>query len=297
VILCNIDLSGILIQLLCSPAYHSGLAYAVLHNRTLLWEAGDACNGHEHVLQVKSWIPRKANVSYDNIMEVHLDSKDFERNGTERDAHIITVRSTHRHSMRTLTSTHGSRTTAEKLYGEGIDFLYGMLFHRIFSLNLESNDTPTTWPDPSSISVLLPFENGDDGPNLLREIQCLQSVVPTIDRPCSVLFLSDRLSALTGVEKWLASRNCSVITLTNEPASERAFFQRAFLASKARYGFIGEHSGLSNLLLEWIEYGRRIETWKLGREPFAIQDLPKCTLAEAASEWSADEKSSKNTLI
>jgi hypothetical protein len=203
----------------------------------------------------------------------------------------------HRHSMQTFILTHGSRTTTEKLYAQGIDFLYGMLFHRIFSLNLEWNDTPTTWPDPSSISVLVPFENRDDGPTLLREIQCLQSVLPTIDRPCSVLLLSDHLSALNGVEKWLASRNCSAITLTNEPKSEKAFFQRVFLASKARSGFIGNHSTLSNLLLEWIEYGRRIETWRLGRDPFAIQDLPKCTLAEPGSERSADGISSENSLI
>jgi hypothetical protein len=272
----------------------------MLHNRTLLWETGDACNGQDHVLQVKTWIPRNAKMSFDNIMEVHLDdSKDFafQRNSTERDARIITVRAIHRHSMQTFILTHGSRTTTEKLYAQGIDFLYGMLFHRIFSLNLEWNDTPTTWPDPSSISVLVPFENRDDGPTLLREIQCLQSVLPTIDRPCSVLLLSDHLSALNGVEKWLASRNCSAITLTNEPKSEKAFFQRVFLASKARSGFIGNHSTLSNLLLEWIEYGRRIETWKLGRDPFAIQDLPKCTLAEPGSERSADGISSENSLI
>ena len=273
----------------------------MLHNRTLLWETGDACNGQEHVLQIKSWIPRNANMTFDNSMEVHLlDSKDFafQRNGTERDAHIITVRSIHRHSMQTFMSTHGSRTTAEKLYAQGIDFLYGMLFHRIFSLNLESNDTPDIWPDPSSLSVLVRFENGDFGPSLSREIQCLQSVLPAIDKSCSVLLLSDRLSALTGVEKWLASRNCSAITLIEpEPVSERASFRRVFLASKARSSFIGNRSTLSNLLLEWIEYGRRIETWKLGRDPFAIQDLPKCTLAEAGSERSADRISSENSLI
>jgi hypothetical protein len=271
----------------------------MLHNRTLLWEAGEACNGQDHVLQVKSWIPRGANISFDNMMQVHLNSKDFvfQRNGTERDAHIIAVRSTHRHSMQTFISTHGSQTTAEKLYAQGIDFLYGMLFHRIFSLNLESKDTPDTWPDPSSISAFVPFENGDDGPSLLHEIQCLQSVLPTIDRPCSVLLLSDRLSTLNGVETWLTSRNCSAIMLTNEPVSERAFFQRIFLASKARSGFIGNPIALSNLLLEWIEYGRRIETWKLGRDPFAIQGLPKCTLAEPGSERSADGISSDNSLI
>jgi hypothetical protein len=219
-------------------------------------------------------------MTFDNIMEVHLESKFPERNGTERDAHIIIVRSTHRHSMRTFTSTHSLQGTAEKLYAQGIDFLYGMLFHRIFSLNIESNDTPTTWPDPSSISVLVPFKNGDDGPNLLSEIQCLQSILPTVDRHCSVILLSDPLPALTGVEKWLASRNCSVITLTNEPATERAFFQRALLASKARSSFIGEHGALSKLLLEWIEYGRRIETWKLGRDPFTIPNLPKCLMVD-----------------
>jgi hypothetical protein len=258
--------------------------YAMLHNRTLLWETGDACNGQDHVLQVKSWIPRNANISvhasFDNITEVHLDSKDFafQRNGTKRDAHIIAVRSTHRHSMRDFISAHGSRRTAELLFAQGIEFLYGMLFHQIFSLNMSLNDTPKAWADPSTISVSVHFENGDDGPTLLRKIQCLQSILPAIDRPCSVLFLSDHLSALTGVEKWLASQNCSAITLTTDPASERAFFQRVFLASKARSGFIGNQSALSNLLLEWIEYGRRIETWKLGRDPFVIQDLPKCTL-------------------
>jgi hypothetical protein len=237
-------------------------------------------------------------MTFDNIMQVHLDSKDFasQRNGTERDAHIITVRSTHRQSMQTFMSTHSSRTIAGKLYAQGIDFLYGMLFHRIFSLNLESNDTPDTWADPSSLSVLVRF--ADNGPGLLREIRCLQSVLSAMDKPCSVLLLSDRVSALTGVEMWLASRNCSAITLTElEPVSERAFFQRVFLASKARSGFIGNHSTLSNLLLEWIEYGRRIETWKLGRDPFAIQDLPKCSLAEPWSERSADRISSENSLI
>lgn len=252
----------------------------MLHNRTLLWETGDACNGQDHVLQVKSWIPRNANMSFDNIMEVQLDSKDFafQRNGTEQDAHVITVRSTRRHSMRDFISTHGSRTTAEKLYAQGVFFLYGMLFHRIFSLNLTSNNTPKTWADPS---ILVPFEKGDNGHGLLPEIQCLQSILSVaVDRPCSVVFLPDRLSTLTVVEKWLASRNCSVVTLTNKPASERDFFQRVFLGSKARSGFIGNHSAVSNILLEWIEYGRRIETWKLGRDPFVIEDLPKCASAE-----------------
>jgi hypothetical protein len=267
----------------------------MLHNRTLLWDRGDACNGQDRVLQVKSWIPRQANlaahVSLDNVMEVHLDSKDFAFQGndtTERDAHLITIRSTHRHNMRTFISTHGSRATAEKLYAQGIDFLYGMLFHRIFSLNLSSNHTPKIWADPSTLSVAVRSENADDGPSLLREIQCLQSILPEIDKPCSVLLLSDRLSALTGVEEWLASRNCSAITLTTEPASERDFFQRVSLASKARSGFIGNRSALSDLLIEWIEYGRRIETWKLGRDPFVIRDFPKCALDEPTSERSAD---------
>jgi hypothetical protein len=271
----------------------------MLHNRTLVWEIGDACSGQDRVLQVKSWIPRNANISvhvpFETMVDVHLDSRElaFQRNDTERDAHLITVRSTQRHSMQTFISTHGSQTTAEKLYAQGIDFLYGMLFHRIFSLNLSSNDTPKTWADPSTISVAVRFENGDDGPSLLHAIQCFQSILPEIDRTCSVLVLSDHLSAPTGVEKWLASRNCSLMTLVTEPESETAFFQQVSLASKARSGFIGNHSALSNLLLEWIEYGRRIETWKLGRDPFVIRDLPKCTLAEAASEQSAE----KNTLI
>jgi hypothetical protein len=104
-------------------------------------------------------------------MEVHLvDSKDFAFQGndtTERDAHLITIRSTHRHNMRTFISTHGSRATAEKLYAQGIDFLYGMLFHRIFSLNLSSNHTPKIWADPSTLSVAVRSENADDGPSLV----------------------------------------------------------------------------------------------------------------------------------
>jgi hypothetical protein len=269
----------------------------MLHNRTLLWKTGDDCDGQDRVLRVKSWIPIYSNVSWhvssENLVQVQLDSNSFalHANDTVRDAQVVTVRSAYRHGIETFVSTHGSRTTAERLYTQGIDFLYGMLFHRIFTLkNLSSIDTINkTWADPSTISVAV--HSGNDNTNsessLIRQIQCLESVLPDIDRPCSVLMLSNRSSTLTGLQKWLKGRNCSAVTLTTEPASERNFFQRVSLASKARSGYIGHASVASSLVLEWIEYGRRMETWKLGRDPFFISDLPKCTLAETILERSA----------
>jgi hypothetical protein len=76
----------------------------------------------------------------DNIMQVHSDSKDFvvKETASEQDTAIITVRSTHRHSIN-IHPTHGSRTAAERLYEQGIDFLYGCSF--IGSSESESNDT------------------------------------------------------------------------------------------------------------------------------------------------------------
>jgi hypothetical protein len=164
----------------------------------------------------------------------------------------------------------------EKLYSQGADFLYGMLFHQTFTFKASISDS---FLDPSMNSVALHSTDNDSDSDSMtsRSIECLESLFQGTDKPRHVIALSNQnATVLSRLQEWMP-RDCSMSTVGAESTSISNYLQAVSEASTARSGFVG-HSNATSHVLEWLEYGRRMETWKLGREPFQISDLPKCSL-------------------
>lgn len=109
---------------------------------------------------------------------------------------------------------------------------------------------------------------------------------------CDVYLISDSNMTQLLLEDWLTKQNCSmdiadhtIDAITTEQTVESAevrgriqFFQELDWASMARTAFVGHAKNtLSHILLERIEYKRRMEIRKLGRDPPIIPTLAKCT--------------------
>ena len=137
---------------------------------------------------------------------------------------------------------------------------------------------------------------GDDGSFIPDEVKCLESQLPPsrTGETCAVYLMSDRPTCIEKLRAWLQDNNCTGVAV--DPAIEKAspsaevtnemgpnqgigFFQELSLASAARSGLVGDfHRSSFMLLVELVEYDRRIEDWKNGKE--SPDKLSRCNLPE-----------------
>ncbi|GKY99174.1 hypothetical protein MPSEU_000872800 [Mayamaea pseudoterrestris] len=181
--------------------------------------------------------------------------------------------------------------TTTKLFEQGPAFLYGLLFHEAFQLSpivrhdAFASDFPGAQQFTNSLSIaMLP------GANSLfdNELSCLTSIIrsqpaaPT----CHVLAAPD--PAVVVSEELMArvsQMSCTVWTINNADITNEdhfsqslSFLRSTLLASYARSGIIGMNQ--PSMALDWIEYKRRVEVWKLGRQPPILPALTRCDPAD-----------------
>ena len=211
--------------------------------------------------------------------------------------------------LQRLFDSDQSRRAIANLYDQGADFLYGMLFARTFQFEeaVQGNTQIGVNAPPLLARTIIAInsvhrEPNNDGSDISSEIKCLESYLLVHSKtretpaPCHVYLISDRNETLTKLQSWLKSYNCTAWSTLNTLKSESTwkresqsptlnFFENLRFVSNARFRFIGHVDPSSDLLVESIEYQRRMEVWKQGRDPPLLPTLNKCTLEENVSEF------------
>jgi hypothetical protein len=174
-----------------------------------------------------------------------------------------------------------SGTLLSMLYREGIDFLYGLLFEESFLLrdNVRRAADAKPLSDPLAFTIAMhsPISKNDGdvwGSHDNAALGCLEKILSTVTAPCQIFLMDgmqeNNFSASTTIN------NCSVYSLDDNVgdghndihhlSSKLRFLQEMVFASdRARSAFVGPTN--SALVRERIEYLRRQEAWKLGRNP------------------------------
>jgi hypothetical protein len=194
-----------------------------------------------------------------------------------------------------LISADWSKDVANDLYSQGADFLYGLVFFQAFNLgDCVRSAKPEGFPTAleSSTTTIALYSQSDENANkknFVAEARCLESV---IDRssPCHIYIMTNRTDGKvpTNLKEWLSKRNCTFWTANHREDDFGGdlhtgiqMFQDLNFVSRAKAAYIGpsnvEYSSSSELLLEWIEYQRQMESWKQGRFPPLLNpNLTKC---------------------
>lgn len=193
------------------------------------------------------------------------------------------------------------KTIAGKLYNNGVNFLFGMLFRETFTLQ-DAYAPASAFPDSSGLTIALHSRHivvGDDGSFVPSEMKCLQSLIKklsgrTESNVCRVYLMSDRQETISILSQWLRQRNCTPISVTHGeqgvvmrsehgPWTGIGFLQDLASTSLARTAVVGDVRRSSFMLLvELIEYDRLIQAWKEGKSE--ISDLEICELPNKS--WS-----------
>jgi hypothetical protein len=179
----------------------------------------------------------------------------------------------------------------EKLFGQGLDFLYGMLFRYSFTLTEEFMQTVKTTGgvfDPAAFSVGVHSRHAqewDDGSDISKQTACLDRVFeadtfndPTTIRPCQILIMSDRQATNQALVAYAQQRQCDGITVTHQqqhavsetfvlvntssksvraehgPFEGAGFYKDMALVSKARHGFVATTRSSSALVQHVMVY-------------------------------------------
>jgi hypothetical protein len=197
------------------------------------------------------------------------------------------------------TSPWGERV--EQLYLHDVAYLYGLLFHKTFTLRPELHPKETGFKiPPDTITVAMHVRHTEarhKGTLSSDEKKCLQAVVKGTQAarphsPCTIFLMSDRSETLRALQSISKDLNCSTIVASHAEGTSRVehgpfaglgFFQDLLVAGEARDGVIG-YCGRSSsqMLLEAVEYGRVTE--KIGREtPPLNRSIQKCCLGSRIS--------------
>lgn len=273
---------------------------SIATNRTLLWrywdkescqrQQGNGCDNNlyeqaacSQVLQRAGWLISYEDftANYGELPTPHIvnvtDSEDWQ------EALIVEFPYLNRKQVqRWLTMRDGSDTLdfLARLYELGVEFLYGMLFHEAFELhpNIKEsafdNNVPMGSSDQTTIAYL-PSSLGT-----AKGLECIKGLLGENDeRPCHLLLANHLGGPSQDLLNQAKSINCSLWS-ANQPVEENlsssslAYFRQQLLASHARSGYIGPDD--SSVALDWIAYKRRLEIWRLGRDPPIIPDFFEC---------------------
>ena len=215
-----------------------GFIYSILSNRTLVvveecLESDDGCSDERSVLELKSWLRKgtrinnmlatiKSNVDNNTtiLTEVYFSTIN-DRSSTDElidGSMILMMRFDETHYNETnwkdyATQSHSSEhveTQLEKLYSNGVDFLYGLLFHEIFSIH---EGFEPSWEDSMMMNPT----------TIVLELAEHQSYnVPSIQNCVNSIIVSDYAS--TGSD--IMSPDCHVFVLSNDRHLNESKFGR-----------------------------------------------------------------------
>jgi len=191
-----------------------------------------------------------------------------------------------------------ARDTAKKLYSLGTDFMFGALQRYSFDLTEHIRESipksdPMSLSNSDSYSVALHSRHIDvelDGCDISREIKCMSKLLKHKDdrKPCRVALMSDRQCTITRLSNWLQDHDCVPEVASHEtradylsehgPFAGAGFFQDLALASTVRSAFVGMRRSSSDLVLELIEFNRKMDLWRADFDLTTLPDMDKCML-------------------
>mmetsp|Transcript_10288 Transcript_10288/g.24658 ORF Transcript_10288/g.24658 Transcript_10288/m.24658 type:complete len:241 (-) Transcript_10288:2262-2984(-) len=180
-------------------------------------------------------------------------------------------------------TTNDSQVALEQLFARGQPFLYGLLFHELFDI-YERIEPP--WNEPPSASIVVDLEGSSRLPSKDIE-ECLAPMIPrpgfTSPEPCHLFLLRYGSLPTNGTESGITNTRCtsSLVELPTSDKLDKEGWRILDFISRARTGWVSAEKSkimpsVASLLQERIEFYRYRETWKLGRDPFFIEDLKEC---------------------
>jgi hypothetical protein len=301
-----------------------GFIYALVFDRKLILQGdcGGQCSEKQGILSLKKWLSTSAAKAVElqnkelEHTEINFDDTEGsnERHGDNSllfstDNEEVSFRWDHTHynlsDWETRIDSQQSPEAfkrLEDLFAQGIDVLYGLLFHQVFSFQ-ESMETP--WQNPLTMSFVLELAE-DVSPSSIEMVeQCMDSMSPESngETECHIFVISTTrflnetkfepfLEERDGSRLWIQKkRRCTISFHQSSPNKDGVDTQRwknIDLVARARSGWIAPRApssepnrnttvtANSRLIRERLEYNRHAETWKQGREPFLISKLPNC---------------------
>jgi hypothetical protein len=191
-------------------------------------------------------------------------------------------------------SPQHTASTIERLYSEGISFLFGMLWNDVFSFTDELlARVPLQEPHVFSVAVHSRHpNNSDDGSDISLEAMCLDKLLRGQNH-CALYLMSDRVKTLEALQAY--APQCQHVMVTRQqpsspnqttdlsatriipehgPFAGAGYFEDLATVSQARSAFISGFRSSSLLVDELMEYGRRMEAWQDGTR--ARKDIQRC---------------------
>ena len=182
-----------------------GFVYSILSNRTLIvveecLDSDDGCSSERYVLELKTWLHRGERINNMlSTMEIDVGhntsilheipfwtrSNQSLTDELSDASKILRVRFDETHYGETNWKDYASQihsrdrfeTQLEKLYSNGIDFLYGLLFHEIFSIH---DGYEPSWEESSTMNpttIVLELAENDENYNVPSIQNCVNSIV------------------------------------------------------------------------------------------------------------------------
>jgi hypothetical protein len=271
-------------------SFLNSVIFAIATNRTILLNKipGAQCNG---IQSLDSWIP-----VYDSNLTLPtnwIDKSEFLPAKSSK----LQCTDVQQGLLLSL-EPESSQATAQALFTEGNDFLYGMIFFESFHLAAAIQaGTPTDYVPSTEFALNTIALHVDSESTTENVLECLEKTIDS-SLPCHVyMMMTDPQmmedgESLNLIHQWLSGRNCTVWNASRYNSDgatdeERPYqlFRDLHFAAKAKAAFIGplnmnnNNNPYSEMLLEWMEYRRRNHIWKDGRfPPLHSPSLTKCIL-------------------
>ncbi|CAJ1942438.1 unnamed protein product [Cylindrotheca closterium] len=300
----------------------------MIHNRTVLWKYHDSDQVSsqkqcEDLLQLAPWFPSFDEweqklphlsdvipvsltnfrgeeghpiVLYPQITDVLEESKDVVRHAWIEDA------SNERHFSYLKSLPRPYQQMTRDLYSEGKNFLYGMLYTKIFELQIPSQQLVFGQNTSYSATNRVPFSiavhsrhtvGADDGSYIEAETKCLNKMITHLkdtEQSCKVFVMSDRSKTIDLLIEWLFARNCTTMVANHTmgpkihdiaehgPWSGAGFLLDLQLVGAAESGVVGDrHRSSTALVIYQVDYNRRMRA--CGRaQKTKLHDMPICNL-------------------
>jgi hypothetical protein len=280
--------------------------YAIVTNQTFVWhyDALGHCDSTSpcpptlqecnQLIQPKSWLPSLSNSTWLTTSNLVSSNK---HGSYQVYVNSQPLSSFNKHTFVQHLNKQPYAQIHDKLLAHGIDYLYGMLFDRLFDIadRPEFDFTSDAGHIPASKDCSVAFDDieliQDPAQKVTKPARlCLDNLLSSRQGKCSVYTshnsrnnnsnkaINIDLDAGTSHEKII---HHSDAVLTSLPAKSgydysMQFLRKMLFLSQSRHGYVGKESEKSNLILERIQYLRHDDTWALGRVPPIFPNFTEC---------------------
>lgn len=199
---------------------------------------------------------------------------------------------------RRMLGTRRGKKRAIDLQSLGVNFLFGMLERYSFDLadsikGQGLNAGGEKFDEAASLTIGLHSRHIHpkvDGCDVERELKCIDNVVSQLDsnRSVTVRLMADRRCTLDRLQEELGKREIRAEVATHQEGQKRkgehgpfaglGYYQDLSFVGQVRSAFVGVCRSSTHLVLERIEFNRRMELWALGQNISLVPDIPTCSI-------------------